>query len=134
MSNEEFDDLVLLVKILRSLRNNRRFQKKEENGEARSKKIICYDCDKPGHKRTEYEVPKKTKSKWFLDSGCLKHMTGDRSLLSNFQEKDGGHVTFGDNAKGKIIGFENIGNHSSPSIENVLLVDNLKHNLLNISQ
>ena len=69
-----------------------------------------------------------------MDSGCSKHMTGNRSLLSNLKRKDGGHVTFGDNAKGKIIGIGNIGNRSSPSIENVLLVDNLKHNLLSISQ
>jgi len=48
--------------------------------------------------------------------------------------KDGGFVTFGDNSKGKIIGIGNIGITSSPIIEDVLLVDGLKHNLLSISQ
>ena len=43
------------------------------------------------------EDSKKIKSKWFLDSGCSKRMTGDFSLLSSFTKKDGGHVTFGDN-------------------------------------
>ena len=43
-------------------------------------------------------------------------------------------MTFGDNAKGRIIGQGNIGNNTSFLIENVLLVDSLKHNLLGISQ
>ena len=61
-------------------------------------------------------------------------MTGDYSLLSSFTKRSGGHVTFGDNAKSKILGIGNIGTTSSPIIENVLLVDSLKHNLLSISQ
>ena len=55
------------------------------------------------------------------------------SFLS-LQRKNGGYVTFGDNAKGKIIGQGNIDNDTSSLIENVLLVDGLKHNLLSISQ
>ena len=73
-------------------------------------------------------------SKWILDSGCSRHMTGDHSLLSILKSKDDGTVTFGDNAKGKIIGIGNIGNPDNPSIENVLLEDGLKHNLISISQ
>ena len=69
-----------------------------------------------------------------MDSECSKHMTGDFSKFSRFTKKDGGFISFGDNAKWKIIGIENVSNSSSPIIENVLLVDNLKHNLLNISQ
>ncbi|GJY42998.1 hypothetical protein Tco_0431211 [Tanacetum coccineum] len=32
---------------------------------------------------------------WIFDSGCSKHMTGDRSLLKNFVEKFMGTVRFG---------------------------------------
>ncbi|GJT09341.1 hypothetical protein Tco_0856383 [Tanacetum coccineum] len=32
---------------------------------------------------------------WIVDSGCSKHMTGDRSLLKNFIEKFMGTVRFG---------------------------------------
>ena len=39
---------------------------------------------------------------WILDSGCSRHMTGDRALLSNVVEKDGHVVIFGDNNKGLI--------------------------------
>ena len=40
---------------------------------------------------------------------------------------------FGDNRKGRIIGQSFIGNNFSSLIENVLLVDGLKHNLLSIN-
>ncbi|KAL2466413.1 Uncharacterized protein Adt_42264 [Abeliophyllum distichum] len=64
MSDEELDDLVLLVKKWRGFRNNRRFQNKDDKGKEKNKKIICYDCDKLGHKRTECQNKKKfTKKK-----------------------------------------------------------------------
>ena len=74
------------------------------------------------------------KSKWILDSGCSCHMTGEHKLLSTLKSKDDGTVMFGDNGKGKIVGSGNIGNPEDPSIENVLLVDGLKYNLISISQ
>ena len=75
----------------------------------------------------------RTKSKWYLDSGCSRHMTGDKEQFNKLDAKDGGHVTFRDNAKEKIIGISEIGNSQSLSIHHVLFVDGLKHNLLSIS-
>ena len=43
-------------------------------------------------------------------------------------------MTFRDNGKDRIIRHGSIGNNSSSLIENVLLVDGLKHNILSISQ
>ena len=60
-------------------------------------------------------------------------MTGDRSLFLTLTMKEGGTVGFGGNLTWKIIGSGTIGN-SSVSINNVWLVDGLKHNLLSISQ
>ncbi|GKF67279.1 hypothetical protein Tco_0196958, partial [Tanacetum coccineum] len=38
-------------------------------------------------------------------SGCSRHMTGNMSYLTDFEEIDGGYVTFGGNPKGgKITG------------------------------
>ena len=73
-------------------------------------------------------------SEWYLDSGCSKHMTGDSKLFSKLEKKNGGNVTFGDNAKGKVVGIGTISKDSSTCIDNVLLVDGLKHNLLSVSQ
>ena len=60
-------------------------------------------------------------------------MTGDESKFDFLTKRKGGYVTFGGNAKRRIIGQGNIGNGTSSLIESVLLVDGLKHNLLSIS-
>ncbi|GJR65326.1 putative ribonuclease H-like domain-containing protein [Tanacetum coccineum] len=44
-----------------------------------------------------------------IDSGCSRHMTANMSYLTNYEEIDGGYVTFGGNPKGgKIIGRSTI--------------------------
>nr|GFC51317.1 hypothetical protein [Tanacetum cinerariifolium] len=40
------------------------------------------------------------KDKGVIDSGCSKHMTGNMSYLSKFEELNGGYVAFGGNPKG----------------------------------
>ena len=60
-------------------------------------------------------------------------MTDDINQFFTIKRKDEEFVTFGDNKKEKIIGIGNIKITSSTFIENVLLVDKLKHNLLSIS-
>nr|GEX94911.1 ribonuclease H-like domain-containing protein [Tanacetum cinerariifolium] len=49
---------------------------------------------------------------WYLDSGCSKHMTGDRSQLVNFVQKFLGTVKFGNDHVAKIMGYKDyqIGN------------------------
>ncbi|GKF59887.1 integrase, catalytic region, zinc finger, CCHC-type containing protein, partial [Tanacetum coccineum] len=42
---------------------------------------------------------------WYLDSGCSKHMTGDRSRLRNFVKKFIGTVRFGNDHFGAIMGY-----------------------------
>ena len=69
-----------------------------------------------------------------MDGGCSRHMNRDESKFAFLTKRKGGYVTFADNAKGRIIGQGNIGNDTSSLIESVLLVDNLQHNLLSISQ
>ena len=61
-------------------------------------------------------------------------MTRDNEQFNKLNAKDGGHVTFGDNAEGKIVSIEEIGNPQSLSIDHVFFVDGLKYNLLSISQ
>ena len=51
----------------------------------------------------------KRRSKWYLDSGCSRHMTGDSSQFLTLTPMDGGMVTFGDNGKGIVRGIGKIG-------------------------
>lgn len=59
-------------------------------------------------------------------------MIRDISKFLPLSPKKNGYVTYGDNNKGKILGIGKIGNDST-SIENVLLVNDLKHDLLSIT-
>nr|GFA41437.1 retrovirus-related Pol polyprotein from transposon TNT 1-94 [Tanacetum cinerariifolium] len=70
---------------------------------------------------------------WYLDSGCSKHMTGDRSQLVNFVQKFLGTVQFGDDHVTKIMGYGDyqIGN---VTISQVYYVEGLGHNLFYVGQ
>ena len=61
-------------------------------------------------------------------------MTGDVTQFINLKLKAEGHVTYGDNNRGKILGRGNVGTKDSTTIENVLYVEGLRHSLLSISQ
>ncbi|GJV51264.1 retrovirus-related pol polyprotein from transposon TNT 1-94 [Tanacetum coccineum] len=45
---------------------------------------------------------------WIIDSGCSKHMTGNRALLTNFVEKFLGTVRFGNNDFTVIAGYGDV--------------------------
>nr|GFB90832.1 integrase, catalytic region, zinc finger, CCHC-type, peptidase aspartic, catalytic [Tanacetum cinerariifolium] len=70
---------------------------------------------------------------WYLDSGCSKHMTGDRSQLINFVQKFLGTVKFGNDHVVKIMGYGDyqIGN---VTISRVYYVEGLWHNLISVGQ
>ncbi|GJS63344.1 putative ribonuclease H-like domain-containing protein [Tanacetum coccineum] len=50
------------------------------------------------------------KNKGIVDSGCSRHMTGNKAYLAEFQDFNGGPVAFG-GSKGYITGKENQTNH-----------------------
>ncbi|GJZ95824.1 retrovirus-related pol polyprotein from transposon TNT 1-94 [Tanacetum coccineum] len=68
---------------------------------------------------------------WYLDSGCSKHMTGDRSQLTNFVKKNLGTFKFGNDHVEKILGYGDyqIGN---VMISRVYYVEGLGHNLFSV--
>ena len=71
---------------------------------------------------------------WYLDSGCSRHKTGDHSLFKVFESKKCGNVTFGDGSKSQIKGKGTISLLGLLDIANVLYVEDLRVNLLSISQ
>ena len=71
---------------------------------------------------------------WYLDSGCSRHMTGNRSLFKVFESKNGGNVTFGDGSKSQIKRKGIISLPGLLDIANFLYVEGLRVNLLSISQ
>nr|GFD45678.1 integrase, catalytic region, zinc finger, CCHC-type, peptidase aspartic, catalytic [Tanacetum cinerariifolium] len=61
---------------------------------------------------------------WIIDSGCLKHMTGNRALLMNLVEKFLGMVRFGNNDFAVIAGYGDVV-IGSMSIKKVSYVEGL---------
>ena len=62
-----------------------------------------------------------------LDSGCINHMTGEKSMFLSFEEDGGPHenIIFGDDRKGEVIGLGKSLSYISNdhSISNILLVN-----------
>ena len=67
---------------------------------------------------------------WYLDSGCSRHMTGNSKLFLSLKAIDGGFVTFGDDNKGTVTGIGKVGKSQNHSVDDICLVNGLKHNLL----
>ncbi|GKA37636.1 hypothetical protein Tco_0724201, partial [Tanacetum coccineum] len=70
---------------------------------------------------------------WIVDSGCSKHMMGDRSLLKSFIEKFMGIVRFGNDNFAVITGY---GDYIQGNITicHVYYVEGLGHNLFSVGQ
>nr|GEX74861.1 ribonuclease H-like domain-containing protein [Tanacetum cinerariifolium] len=74
------------------------------------------------------------KDKGVIDSGCSRHMTGNMSYLSDFDELNGGYVAFGGNPNGgKITGKGKI-KTGKLDFDDVYLVKELKFNLFSASK
>nr|CAN69606.1 hypothetical protein VITISV_007662 [Vitis vinifera] len=127
--SKEDDDLALITRKLNKYMRRERFRgRRFTSRRDLSKKESSSHGDKK--KREEKRDLGSKKDKWFLDSGCSRYMIGDESKFAFLTKKNGGYVTFGDNAKGKITGQGNIGNNTFSLIESVLLVDGLKCNMM----
>jgi hypothetical protein len=71
---------------------------------------------------------------WYLDSGCSKHMIGDKTLLKEVQMGKGGRITYGDGSQSRVIGKGIIDIPGLGISQEALYVEGLKANLLSISQ
>ncbi|RDX91960.1 hypothetical protein CR513_25976, partial [Mucuna pruriens] len=83
--------------------------------------------------KEETEIGMRHQS-WYLNSGYSCYMTEERFMLQDIRPNSRGWVTFRGNQKGKVTRIGRIGKHHFPSIDNILFVEGLKHNLLSISQ
>nr|GEX41204.1 hypothetical protein [Tanacetum cinerariifolium] len=70
---------------------------------------------------------------WIIDSGCSKHMTGNRVFFTNFVEKFLGTVRFGNNDFAVIAGYGDVV-IGSMTIKKVYYVEGLGHNLFRAGQ
>ncbi|GJZ36054.1 putative ribonuclease H-like domain-containing protein [Tanacetum coccineum] len=86
-------------------------------------------------KQFEYGNPEEDlKDYAIIDSGCSGSMTGDKDKLSDFKEFKGGYVAFGNDSKGGRISGKGTIKTSCLDFEKVSYVEELKFNLLSVSQ
>ncbi|GKE06150.1 hypothetical protein Tco_1398168, partial [Tanacetum coccineum] len=69
-----------------------------------------------------------------IDSRCSRHMTGNMSYLTKYDEIDGGYVAFRGNPKGRKITGKGTIKTSKLDFENVYFVRELKFNLFGVSK
>ncbi|GJX31759.1 retrovirus-related pol polyprotein from transposon TNT 1-94 [Tanacetum coccineum] len=70
---------------------------------------------------------------FIIDSGCLKHMTGNLKLLSNFMKKFLGTVKFKNDHIAPILGYGDLV-QGNVTIKSVYYVERLNHNLFSVGQ
>ncbi|KAF1878888.1 hypothetical protein Lal_00047560 [Lupinus albus] len=75
---------------------------------------------------------------WYLDSGCSNYMIRHREWLVDFESSKRSRVKFANDSSLKVEGAGNVvitrENGSKATISNVLLVPDMKCNLLSIGQ
>ena len=77
----------------------------------------------------------RQKGPCYIDSGCFKQMTGDKSKFLSLSENKSRNVTFGNDAPKKIKGKGMVGlSNGKGKSQDVLFVNGMKHNLLSVSQ
>ncbi|GJW85780.1 putative ribonuclease H-like domain-containing protein [Tanacetum coccineum] len=90
---------------------------------------------KPKHKVLDHGNPQMDlQDQGVIDSGCSRHMTGNMSYLTDYEEIDGGYVAFGGNPKGGKITSRGTIKTGNLDFENVYFVRELKFNLFSVSQ
>ncbi|KAD7477744.1 hypothetical protein E3N88_00880 [Mikania micrantha] len=106
------------------------FQKKKPKSKVKTKSS---DKNASSVASTENGPSACQNSIWYVDSGGSMHMTGSRSLLHDYFTGRKGFVSFGNDAKGYIIGKGFVTN-GEIRFDDVNHVENLKYNLLSVSQ
>jgi hypothetical protein len=72
---------------------------------------------------------------WLIDSGCSRHMTGDKGWFSSLVPVvTKRYITFGDNGRGRVLSEGEIKVSDKITLRRVALVQSLGYNLLPVSQ
>eukprot|EP00253_Pinus_taeda_P003186 PITA_03186 len=125
--------------------------------------VECYKCNNFGHltkdrrlgssskefsqNRNEQVWKRKTKrcalalkaqsnrNAWYVDSGCSTHMTRDRNKFISLKKNKDGTVSFGNDGSSNVIGASTVTLGRKDALaKDVLLVENMNHNLPSVGQ
>ncbi|GJZ31267.1 putative ribonuclease H-like domain-containing protein, partial [Tanacetum coccineum] len=106
-----------------------------KGNEANAVKASAYWVWRPKQKVLDYGNPQlELQEKGVIDSGCSRHMIGNKSYLSDYEEIDGGFVAFGGNSKGGKTTRKGKIRIGKLDFKDVYFVKELKFNLFSVSQ
>nr|ABA93574.1 retrotransposon protein, putative, Ty1-copia subclass [Oryza sativa Japonica Group] len=72
---------------------------------------------------------------WIVDSGCSRHMTGDKNWFSSLKKASKTEsIIFGDASTSAVLATGLVKVNENFELKNVALVEDLKYNLLSVSQ
>jgi hypothetical protein len=81
----------------------------------------------------EFQV-EDLKNIWLIDSGCLRHMIGDKGWFSSLVPVvTKRYITFGDNWRGRVLSEGEIKVSDKITLRHVALVQSLRYNFLSMS-
>ncbi|GJY00162.1 hypothetical protein Tco_0357180 [Tanacetum coccineum] len=109
--------------------NNRSLNNKVNTAKG---KRVTNDVGKQGINAGDPQVALKYTR--IFDSGCSRHMTGNKSYLSDYQDYDGGFVAFAGSSKGGRITGKGKIKIGKLDFEDVYFVKELKFNMFSVSQ
>ena len=108
-------------------RENREASVPQTNWKARQEASIIEGCNLA-------LTVKNSRDHWCVESRCSRHMTGNKNTFQKLQTKVG-TVTFGNGNSSKVLGKGTITLGSkNATTKDVLLIENMRHNLLSVSQ
>nr|GEX39974.1 putative ribonuclease H-like domain-containing protein [Tanacetum cinerariifolium] len=96
--------------------------------------LMAFTSSSSSSSDNEGNLQQALKDKGVIDSGCSRHMTGNISYLSDFEEINGGYVAFGGNPKGGKITCKGKIKTGKLDFNDVYFVKELKFNLFSVSQ
>jgi hypothetical protein len=109
-------------------------QNKETMGFWRRKKEQEKEKEESILLQTVFHAQNK-QNRWYVNSGCSRHMIGDKNTFFTLKEVNEGNVKFGDNYIARIFKKGTlILDDGKTKTENVLYVEGLEHNILSVSQ
>ncbi|KAK3021867.1 LOW QUALITY PROTEIN: hypothetical protein RJ639_047789 [Escallonia herrerae] len=120
---------------------------------SKGKTIVCWNCNKEGHKKNDCTEPKKKKgaggrqsddegaNMWMIipkcDSRASIHCTPHRDCFSNYVHGDYGHVTVGNGYRCSIVGKGKVeiklSNGGTLVLKDVRHIPQLQKNLISVS-
>ncbi|GJV14955.1 retrovirus-related pol polyprotein from transposon TNT 1-94 [Tanacetum coccineum] len=115
------------------VRKNKQTDNTSANVILNKENVIDVDVSKASKAKTLLCVSLVQIILWVVDSGCSKHMTGDRSLFRNFIEKFMGTVHFGKDNFAAITGYGDY-IYGNITICHLYYVEGLGHNLFSVGQ